>query len=135
MEKFLKFGALSGGGWLLDTGLLLALSQNFGMSLPAANFLSSSIAALSVYTLSRFVVFHASEGRHFFRTLIYFCYTCGVIVAASVLIGPMAWSVQRSADYLSISPTLMEVSFLAKVGITPPQLLANFFVSRYLMEY
>lgn len=134
MQKFLKFGALSGGGWLLDSGLLLVLSQGMGVSLSVANFISSSIAALSVYTISRFVVFHVSENRPMLRTFIYFSYTCGIIVVASFLIAPVAWSLQRSADYLLLSPTAAQISFLAKVGITPPQLVANFFMSRYLAE-
>lgn len=135
MKKFIKFGALSGGGWLLDSGLLLLLSQRLGISLFAANFISSSIAALSVYTVARFVVFHGSQGRPLIKTLIYFCYTCGIIVLASILIGPLAWFLQRSADYLSLSPTAGQISFLAKASITPPQLLANFLMSRYLVEF
>ena len=135
MQKFIKFGFLSGGGWLLDSSLLLLLSQRLGISLSMANFISSSIAALSVYTVARFVVFHASQGRPLLKTLAYFCYTCGIIVLASVLIGPLALSLQRGADYLSVSPTAAQISFLAKVGITPPQLLANFLMSRYLVEH
>lgn len=134
MQKFLKFGALSGGGWLLDSGLLLVLSQSIGISLFAANFISSSIAALSVYVIARFLVFEASKNRALLRTFTYFCYTCSIIVLASILIGPLAWSLQRTAEYLAISPTAAQISFFAKVGITPPQLVANFFMSRYLAE-
>jgi putative flippase GtrA len=135
MQKFIKFGVLSGGGWLLDSGLLLLLSQRLGISLLTANFISSSIAALSVYTVARFVVFRASQGHPLLKTVIYFFYTCGIIVLASVMIGPLALSLQRSADYLAISPTAAQISFLAKIGITPPQLLANFLMSRYLVEH
>lgn len=119
----------------MDSSLLLALSQSFGIALPVANFISSSTAALSVYGVSRFLVFDASRGQLLRKTLIYFGYTCGVIFAASALIGPIVWLLQRSTDYLAVTLTAAQISFLAKVGITPPQLLANFFVSRYLSEY
>lgn len=135
MQKFIKFGVFSGGGWLLDAGLLLLLTLSFGLPLSNANFVSSSIAALSVYTASRFLVFNSSEKRPIFRTFLYFCYTCGIIIAASAVIGPVAWSLQRSADFFNLALTAGQLSFLAKVGITPPQLIANFFMSRYLAEY
>lgn len=119
----------------MDSSLLLLLSQSFAVSLAAANFISSSIAALSVYSVSRFLVFSESQGRPLLRTFIYFCYTCAIILLASLLIGPLAWMLQRSADYFSVSLTAAQISFLAKAGITPPQLLANFLMSRYLTEY
>ena len=134
MKSFLQFGALSGGGWLLDAGLLLLLSQSFGMPLAAANVISSSTAALTVFTVSRFVIFHPVVERPWLRTALYAGYTLGVIAAASAVIAPIAGGVQRTAEYLAFLLTAGEISFLAKVIITPPQLLANFFMSRYLAE-
>jgi putative flippase GtrA len=134
MQKFIKFGIFSGGGWLLDCGLLLFLTQSIGTALSVANFISSSVAALTVFTISRILIFQPSESYPLLKTLIYFCYTCGIIVAASAVIGPIAWLLQHAAEYFSIELTRGNISFLAKVLITPPQLLLNFFMSRYLAE-
>ena len=64
----------------------------------------------------------------------YVWYTLGVIAAASGIIGPIAGGVQRAADHFTLVLTAGHVSFLAKVIVTPPQLLANFFMSRFLAE-
>ena len=134
MHKFIKFGIFSGGGWLFDCSLLLFLSQIIGVPLFAANFISSSIAAITVFTIARFLIFQSVKNYPLLKTFIYFCYTCGVIVVASVIIGPIAWLSQHTAAYFSIYLTAGQISFIAKVLITPPQLLANFFMTRYLAE-
>ena len=132
MSSFLKFGLLSGAGWLLDCALLLLLSQGFGIHISIANFVSSSVAALLVFTVSRFLIFDSTPGRSFLKTLIYFFYTCGVIVVASVFMGFLVRLVQYGAPQLALEITQGQAAFLAKVIVTPPQLLANFLMSRYL---
>ena len=134
MKNFLKFGTLSGGGWLLDCGILLLLSQSVGIAISLANFISSSTAALIVFTVSRFLVFDATPEKSFLKTILYFGYTCGVIFAASTVIGPVLRLIRYASQYLEIWPTAGQAAFLAKVLITPPQLLANFMVSRYLSK-
>lgn len=134
MSSFLKFGVLSGGGWLLDCSILLVLSQSFGVQLSVANFLSSSTAALLVFTVSRFLIFESSRAQPFIRTLIYFFYTCGVIVVASAVISPVIWLVRHVVEYFALQTSPGQAAFVAKVIITPPQLLANFFMSRYLSQ-
>jgi putative flippase GtrA len=134
MQQFLKFGALSGGGWLLDCGLLLVLSQTIGMSLPVANFLSSSIAALTVFSASTFLVFESPRSQSFLKTVVYFCYTSAIIVLASAVIGPVLALIDYMRQYIAVQLTPGQAAFLAKVVITPPQLFANFMVSRYLSE-
>jgi putative flippase GtrA len=134
MHRFLKFGALSGGGWLLDCGLLLVLSQAIGLSLPVANFLSSSVAALTVFSASRFLIFRAARSKPLLKTFIYFLYTSGIIILASTVIGPVLAWIEFMRHYIGIQLTPAQAAFIAKVVITPPQLLANFMVSRYLSE-
>lgn len=134
MRSFLQFGVLSGGGWLLDCALLLLLSQNLGVSLSVANVVSSSVAAVSVFTVSRLFIFHPAVKRQILRTVMYACYTFGVIAAVSVVIEPVAWWANRAAHYLSFVPTTGQLSFIAKVLVTPPQLIANFFMARFLAQ-
>lgn len=119
---------------MLDCTILLVLSQTFKISLPVANFLSSSIAALTVFTASRFWVFDISTQKPAVKTLIYFFYTCGVIVAASVVIGPVVWLAKYMFGYTSTDLSPAQAAFIGKVIITPPQLLANFMMSRYLAQ-
>jgi putative flippase GtrA len=132
LRAFLQFGMLSGGGWLLDCAVLLLLSQRFGVALPVANVGSSTLAALTVFTLSRLFIFQKAEERPALRTLLYACYTFGIIAAASAVLGPVAWLSQRTAEALALSMTAGQISFVAKVLITPPQLIANFYMARYL---
>lgn len=134
MRSFLQFGVLSGIGWLLDCGLLLLLTQGFGAPLSIANVFSSSTAALTVFTISRLLIFESAAERTGLRTLLYACYTFGIIAAASAIIGPIGWWSQRVAEHFAIVLSTWQVSFLAKVLVTPPQLLANFFMSRFLAE-
>ena len=134
MHSFLQFGLLSGGGWLLDCGLLLLLSGKFNIALPVANVVSSSIAALTVFTISRLLIFTPAARRPLVRTFLYACYTFAIIALASAVIGPIAGLSQRAAEHLAVALTAGQIAFLAKVLITPPQLLANFFMSRYLAE-
>jgi putative flippase GtrA len=134
MQSFLRFGVLSGGGWLLDAALLLLLSQAFGVPLAWANVISSITAALAVFTISRLLIFTPAVERPWLRTLMYASYTLAVIAVASAAIGPVAAGIQRAFGYFAFAPSAGAISFLAKVVITPPQLLANFFMARYLAE-
>ena len=95
--------------------------------------MSSSIAALTVFTISRYFVFTSATNRPRLTTLIYFFYTCCVIILASTIIGPLVVFCKYGADYFRINMGVAELSFLGKVLITPPQLLANFLVARYLI--
>jgi putative flippase GtrA len=133
-RQFLKFAVLSGGGWLIDCGLLLFLSGLVGVHVTISNLISSSVAALLVFTVSRFAVFDSRQHRPAVATLLYFVYTCCVIAIASAFIGLVVIALQRLTENLAVSLTSREISLTAKVLITPPQLLANFWMSRYLIQ-
>lgn len=134
MRSFFKFAALSGGGWLLDCFLLLFFANVVHLPLFAANFLSSSIAALSVFTVSRLMLFEPTGEQYLLKTLAYAGYTAVVIVCASSLIGAANGLSHAMAEWVGASLSAAGHAFVAKVLITPPQLIANFFVSRFLIE-
>lgn len=135
MKSFLRFVALSGGGWLLDCGLLLALT-GMGMPLGGANFISSATAALTVFLVSRLLVFTPGSGGVWSRAALYLGYQTIGILAASMLIGPAAAWAAGIADWAGHPlPSAQAASFFGKVFITPPQLVANFLVSRYLIQH
>lgn len=118
----------------MDSWLLIFFSRNYGVHLSVSNFMSSSIASITVYMISSFLIFNSSGGQSIKKTVVYFCYTSTIIVLASIVIGPVAWLLRMGAEYAVIGVTSVEIAFFAKVLITPPQLIANFFMSRYLAE-
>jgi putative flippase GtrA len=132
MRSFIEFGLLSGGGWLLDVALLLWLSNSLGVHLSVANIISSCVAALAVFTVSRLLIFRGSSERPLTRTVLYAVYTLCVIAIASVLLEPIAWMSQGVAQQFALALSAGQIAFVAKVLVTPPQLLANFCMSRYL---
>ncbi len=130
--SFLKFGALSGGGWLLDCSLLLVLTGAAELPLRASNFVSSSVAAMTVFFVSRRWVFQSEQRNTGRKAMAYFCHTVLMISLSSLAIGAVSQGVSWCAMATSYPISPAEVSFWSKVLITPPQLLANFWVARFL---
>ncbi|WP_043831543.1 GtrA family protein [Muricoccus aerilatus] len=132
--NFLKFGGLSGLGWIADTCILLLLVRLAGMAPFAANIISSSIAALSVFLLSREKVFNKAAGGMGLRVAGYLVYTLMVILIASAGVGAItAWlGGLARAEGVALSATALAA--VAKVLVTPPQLILNFLVSRFIIE-
>ena len=134
LAAFLKFGGLSGMGWLLDFALLMSMVGALGVPPFAANVVSSSIAALTVFLVSRRFIFDRSEGALGTRVAVYLFYTLCLITAAAwamtLIIQVLAGLAQ--ANGYALSPAVLTAC--AKVLITPPQLLLNFLMSRYMSE-
>jgi putative flippase GtrA len=61
LRVFLRFAGLSGLGWLLDMAVLLALVGLLGLPPFLANIASSCAAALSVFLISRLVIFDGAR--------------------------------------------------------------------------
>jgi putative flippase GtrA len=131
LKKFLRFGVLSGGGWLLDCGLLLLLHRA-GFALFGANFLSSATAALSVYLLSRRWVFKPDQSSAVGSSFLYLMHTAVMITLASLAMPWAAKVAQWALPWWGTLPTEAWVAFVAKVLVTPPQLVLNFFMARHL---
>lgn len=132
--SFLKFGGLSGLGWLADACILLVLVGYFGMTPLVANFISSCTAALAVFLISRELIFSKASGRTGLRVLGYLAYVLALICVASVMAQLIStWVLEFSETHrLAVSATL--AAAVAKVVITPPQLVSNFLVSRAMSE-
>lgn len=133
-RAFVRFVGLSGSGWLLDLGLLMLLSRGLGLPLGVANMLSSATAALAVFLVSRHLVFDAAPGRVAARALVYLGYQVIGIFLASLLIGPAATLAGRLGALVGLQPAAGALAFWGKVFITPPQLVANFLISRFLIQ-
>lgn len=114
--------------------LLLLMVRFAEMGASVANVISSSIAAVSVFLVSRHLVFSKAEGKLAGRVGLYFAYTLLVILLASL-------AMHAVSNYLLILGRQMEwaisvsgMAAVAKVVITPPQLFMNFLASRLLAE-
>ena len=134
LMAFLKFGGLSGLGWIADTCILLALVSFVGMMPFLANIISSCIAALSVFLASRELVFAKASGRTGLRVLGYLAYVLVLICIASLFVQLISTGLRGLAEayHLALSATL--VAGIAKVIVTPPQLVLNFLMSRFMSE-
>jgi putative flippase GtrA len=131
---FLRFAGLSGAGWLADFGLLMLFVGVAGISSFTANLMSSLIAASAVFMMSRRVVFAPTSKGWRLRLAGYLLYTVLVIFIASVALDQITLLLRHVAAGLNMTIPLVVLSALAKIAVTPPQLLLNFAVSRTLNE-
>jgi|AraplaMF_Cvi_mMS_1032046.scaffolds.fasta_scaffold26536_2 putative flippase GtrA len=132
MKSFFQFGAISGVGWLLDCSLLFLFTQWLNLPVFQANFLSSVIAAVAVFSASRLLVFRSNRGQYFVRSAMYALYTCVVILIASLAMLLVLLVVRAVESHYSFSLSYADEVLFVKVFVTPPQLLANFFMARVL---
>lgn len=105
------------------------------MGLGVANFASSLVAALGVFMVSRWLVFKPARVSVFPEALFYSGYQVLNILLASMLIGPVAKIARAGLQAFGWLPDLEWIAFTGKVLVTPPQLVCNFMVSRFLVQY
>ncbi len=135
MRKFLQFAGLAGCGWLLDFGILLLLVRAAGVTPSLANVVSSLTAASTVFLVSRAFVFEGPAGGVPVRLGLYVVYTLAVILAASAVVGLLVAALASPGGLLGVRVAgATAAAAAAKVLVTPPQLVLNFFVSRFLSE-
>ncbi len=130
---FIRFAGLSGIGWLVDVSLLVLLVWA-GVPVFFANVVSSTTAALSVFLISRIVIFKGQQTALGARVAIYTLYTlCMILLAATALQEVVVLGAAFLAAHgVAVSSTSM--AGIGKVIITPPQLILNFLVARFLSK-
>jgi putative flippase GtrA len=114
--------------------LLLLMVRFAEMPASVANIISSSIAAVSVFLVSRHLVFDKAEGQLAGRIGLYFAYTLAVILLASLAMNFVSRYLQIVGGQMDMSMSVSGLAVVAKVLITPPQLFMNFLASRLLAE-
>lgn len=108
----LRFGVVSGVGWLIDFCLFMTLGW-LGVPVWASNMLGASVAVLFVFFVSVRHVFEY-EGSYLIGKLVaYVIYQAIAILAASLLIDALS-------HWFSLKP------LLSKVFVTPLTFYANF---------
>ena len=134
LTAFLKFGTLSGLGWLLDFAILVSLVALLGAPAFAANVVSSSVAAMSVFLISRRLIFTPGEGGLELRAAIYFVYTLAMIGIAASAMTLIVDALSALAAGRNLHPSATVLAAVAKVLVTPPLLILNFLMSRHTSE-
>lgn len=134
VRQAVLFVAVSGAGWLLDTGVFLLLSGPGGWPVTAANMLSGSCGALLVFAASSRGIFRRNEGPMLQKVLALLLFNGIVIVLSSLALGLIAAQLGRSAAWLGWEAAPGALRLAAKVLVTPVTLALNFVVVRLLLE-
>ncbi|WP_127754120.1 GtrA family protein [Devosia sp. 1566] len=132
-SKLVRFVAVSGVGWLLDTGVYTVL-----VMLGARVFWAGLVgglcgASFSFLVSSRYVFAH--EGGGLSRKLIvYLVYSIGMILAGAAAAEVVTSALVGLAGAQKMNYALTLLAFAAKCAITPFLLATNFFVARFIMQ-
>ena len=135
LASFLRFWGLSGIGWILDFCLLFIFVKFARMPVFTANMISATTAALTVFLLSRKLVFLAARDRVFLRALFYAAYTLAVIVVASLAIKYVTRGAAAVSAHFHLLLSIAACALLAKIVVTPLNFLLNFLVARFTSEH
>lgn len=115
----LKFGVISGLGWMIDFSIFVALGA-LGFIPGVANGIAATVAVTFVYFSSLRPIFKY-EGHYMMRKLMsYWLYQLIAVALASIAVNFLA-----DAGLHSV---------LAKIVVTPFTFLANFLFMRWLAE-
>ena len=134
-STLMRFGGLSGAGWLLDFVLLALLIRFAHWPAFSANLLSATIAAVLVFAVSRRAVFRGPEGGAAVRLLLYATYTLVIIVIASVAISLVSSLLNAAALHFGQDLTKSSAVLGAKIIVTPLNFILNFFAAKIMSEY
>lgn len=126
-SQFLGFASVSGLCWLLDFTILMVLTVWFGLGPLMGNIISSTIAAAVAFTITTLWVFNRNEGMLHRKLALYLTYNlCMILLASWAMKGLVGWLV----DMLSHQQAII----VAKIAVTPVQMLCNFMISKMTSE-
>lgn len=120
-----RFALVAGLGWLIDLATLMSLSFALGIPAGWANVVSSLLAASLVYLISHHRVHEGQPDAVPMRLAAYLAYTVVLVFSVSFVLQMLVGAI---SEYMAPGRALVA----GKVLVTPPQLLANFIVSRHL---
>lgn len=141
MQKFLRFAAVSGTGWVIDI-ILTVLLVRLGATPFMASLIGSIVAVSFVYVVSLRAVF-AIEGRLGRRAFpLYVVWQVFSISASSVLVAFLAYLIaplvalaSQEIAGLEIGDPLSVASGISKALVTPLTLAANFLFFQWLAKW
>jgi len=132
MKVFLRFVLVSGTGWVLDFLSYTALTQLAGLAPAYTNVISSMVGVTYVWMVALNRVFDKGEfGKSLFLPVYWgyqfvsiSCYS--LLIAAAVALDLNAWIARLSG---------VPVAVVAKIVLTPPNLLTNFIFMSFLTKF
>lgn len=132
MKIFLGFVLISGVGWFLDLASYITLSQLFAVRPSYANFMSSLVGVTYVWIAALNRIFDRSDYGGSVYLIIYWSYQEISIFAYSELISTVTTSIfnLKLGQIFNIPSAVM-----AKIIITPPNLVTNFFFMYFLSKF
>ncbi len=132
VHTFLGFVLISGVGWFLDLATYAAISQLFAVPPSCANFISSLVGVTYVWMVALNRLFERSDYGQSVYLIIYWSYQGISILAYSALISTVLtlFFNFKLDQVFEISSAVM-----AKIIITPPNLLTNFFFMYFLSKF
>ena len=135
LASLLRFGGISGLGWLLDAGLLFILVRWGHVPVFLANLISASTAAIVVFLVSHKLVFRGGRDGLVLRVLFYAAYTLAIIAAVSAAVSYLAFFTSTLSIHLHHPLSTVACAMIAKVVVTPINFLINFIVARFTSEH
>lgn len=122
-KVFWGFLLISGVGWLLDFTSYTVMTQWAELAPAPANFISSMIGVTYVWIVALGRLFNRGDYGRSIYLLVYWGYQAGSILAYSALIGVIF----SSGLNVWVAQSLgLPAEVLAKVLLTPPNLVTNF---------
>lgn len=127
--SFSKFAALSGLGWGVDFSIYLLLVNFLDFPPFFSNFISAMIATTIVYFISLKKIFNRSSKAGMNFLLIYWIYQLLSIAIYSALLHPViSW-------FATIDTLGMDYALVAKVAVTPFNLITNYIFMNVLIRF
>jgi len=141
IQKFLRFAAVSGTGWLIDV-VLTVLLVRFGATPFMASLTGSVVAVTFVYIVSLRAVF-AIEGRLGARAFpLYVVWQVVSISASAALVAFLTHltassvaQVSQAVSWIDITDPLSTAAGISKGLATPVTLAANFLFFQWLAKW
>lgn len=132
MKLFLDFVLISGVGWLLDFLSYTVLTQTMYFVPAHANFISSMIGVTYVWMVALNRLFNRGNYGKSIYLPIYWGYQTASIFGYSVLL-----SIAASTEFNVWLGQLLSlpIAVVAKILITPPNLLTNFIFMSFLAKF
>ena len=132
MKLFLGFLLVSGVGWVLDLDSYTVLTQILDVSPGYANFASSMVGVTYVWVVALNRVFNRGGRDKYIFLPIYWAYQAVSILGYSLLISVV---VVNLVDFGVDQAIMLPVAVLAKLMVTPVNLLTNFLFMTVLAKF
>jgi putative flippase GtrA len=129
LQQFARFFVTAGIAWLADLLVFFVITHFNWLTPGLANIVSCLVGASFAWLLSMRHVFYKQQAGSQRMLLVYWAYVLATILLFSALINAMVPELTRLGTQVNL---VFSAPLWAKILVTPPSLLLNFFVMRAL---